>query len=274
MPLDQVDIDRDEKNMSFIDHLEELRWHLLRSVAAVFIFSIAAFINGKLLSDKIVFGLMNEDFLTYRLLCKLGHAMRGSDILCITPAQTTLTNLVVSGQFIYHLILAFSIGIVLAFPYIMYEFWKFFSPALKSNERKKTGGLVVASSGLFFAGVLFGYFIITPLSFNFLASYNVSEKLTNSFTIQSYVSFVTTLTLASGIIFELPLIIYFLSRMWIVTAEFLKKYRKVSALVALILSAILTPPDVLSQILLSIPIYFLYEVGIVIATRVEKRRED
>jgi sec-independent protein translocase protein TatC len=272
MPLDQVNTE--EQNMTFIEHLEELRWHLVRSVAAIFIFAIAAFVNGRIISDKVIFGLMNDDFLTYRLLCKLGHALRGTDVLCIVPAQTELTNLLVSGQFIYHLILAVTIGIILAFPYIMYEFWKFLKPALKQPERKKTGGIVLASSGLFFFGVLFGYFIITPLSFNFLASYNVSDKLNNSFTIQSYVSFVTTLTLASGIIFELPLVIYFLSKMGLVSANLLKKYRKISVVVALLVSAILTPPDVLSQILLSMPIYFLYEVGIVIAKNVEKKRDD
>lgn len=273
MPLDQIDVDRhDDKNMTFIEHLEELRWHLVRSVIVIILLAVVTFIFGRVLADRVVFGILDPDFLTYKALCKLGHLVRGSDILCIQPAEVTLQSLGVFEQFLFHIKLSLLSGVVLGFPYILFEFWRFLRPALKPTEQKKTTGIVLTSSLLFFAGVLFGYFVIAPLAFNFGANYILTDKLQNNFKFQSYNSLITNITLATGIIFELPIVIFFLAKMGLVTSALLKKNRKISVVLALALSAILTPPDVMSQILLTVPLYFLYEISIVVASRIEKQR--
>ena len=179
-------------------------------------------------------------------------------------------NISLSGQLIQHLVVAIIGGIIMAFPIILYEIWLFVRPALQDTERKKTTGIVLVSSFLFFVGVLFGYFGLTPLSVNFLFNYSVSSKIVNNVTLESYISFVTMMTLATGLVFELPLMIYFLARLGLVTPALLRKYRKHSLIVTLVLAAVITPPDVASQVLMSIPIYILYEIGILVADRVEK----
>ncbi|MFT5480504.1 MAG: sec-independent protein translocase protein TatC, partial [Bacteroidia bacterium] len=183
--------------------------------------------------------------------------------------QINTQNLEVSGQFIYLMVVSFTVGIIIATPYILWQLWNFFEPALKPSERKYTTGIVFATSALFMTGVCFGYFVLSPLCINFFVHFSLSDQIINQFTLKSFVSFVTTLTLASGLIFELPLLIYTLSKLGLVTSTFLKKYRKHSVIVILIISSVITPPDVMSQILLTIPVYFLYEVGIIIAKRVE-----
>jgi sec-independent protein translocase protein TatC len=182
----------------------------------------------------------------------------------------TIINTDVTGQFIMGLMIAFVVGLIAAFPYIIFEFWRFFKPALKPSEQKKTSGIILISSGLFATGVLFGYFLLAPVSLFFMASYSISDQISNTWTIQSYISFMSMLTVATGLIFELPLVMYFMAKLGLITSAFLKKYRRYAILAIIVIAAIVTPPDVGSQILVSIPLLLLFEVGVIITKRVEK----
>ena len=237
MALDQIDVDQsEEKNMSFLDHIEELRWHIVRSVIAVLIGAIGCFVFGNFIFDVIIFGPVNKDFWTYRQICALSHYIYESDKLCIGNFNFTTQNISLSGQLIQHLVVAIIGGIIIAFPIILYEIWRFVRPALQVSERKKTTGIVLVSSLLFFLGVIFGYFGLTPLSVNFLFNYSVSARIVNNVTLESYISFVTMMTLATGLVFELPLMIYFLAKLGLVTPALLRKYRKHSLIVTLVLT--------------------------------------
>lgn len=271
MPLDQVDVDREEKNMTFLDHLEELRWHLMRSVIAIVVFSVVAMVNYRFIFDKIIFAVTDKSFPIYKLFCKLSYTLYGDDKLCFETIEMNTQNLDVSGQFIYLMVVSFTIGLIMSAPYILWEFWRFFKPALKPSEQKYTTGIVLATSFLFFVGVLFGYLVLAPLSVNFFINFKLTDNIVNHFTMQSYVSFISTLTLASGIVFELPLIVYILAKLGLVSSGFLKQYRRHAIIVILILASVITPPDIMSQILLTIPVYMLYEVGIFIAKRIETK---
>ncbi len=265
MPLDQSDVDENEKNMSFFDHISELRGHIIRALIAILLGAIWAFIYNRFVIDTILFGPRSPDFITYRWLCKLNPKA------CFEGFNFTIINTDVTGQFIMDLMIAFIAGLIVAFPYIIFEFWRFFKPALKKEEQQKTTGIIFVSSALFLVGILFGYFMLAPVSLFFMASYNISSQIVNSWTIQSYLSFITMLTVATGIIFELPLVMYFLAKLGLTNSAFLKKYRRYAILIIIIIAAIVTPPDVGSQILVSIPLLLLYEVGIVVTKRVEKK---
>ncbi|MCO4819576.1 MAG: twin-arginine translocase subunit TatC [Bacteroidetes bacterium] len=273
MPLDQVDIEKNEKNMSFLDHLEALRWHLMRSVVAIIVFSIVAMVNYRFIFDKIIFAVTKKSFPIYQLFCKLSYTLYGTDKLCFDSIDLNTQNLAVSGQFIYLMVVSFTIGLILSAPYILWEFWRFFKPALKPTEQKYTTGIVLATSLLFFIGVLFGYLVLAPLSVNFFINFKLTDNIVNHFTMQSYVSFVSTLTLASGVVFELPLIVFFLAKLGLVSSDFLKRYRRHAVVIILVLASVITPPDIMSQILLTIPVYLLYEVGIFIAKRIETKEK-
>ncbi|WP_164905194.1 twin-arginine translocase subunit TatC [Aequorivita ciconiae] len=253
-----------EKEMSFLDHLEELRWHLIRSTLAVVIVAVLAFIFKSFIFDVLIFGPSKPHFATYRLFCNVSRSL-GMDSFCFQEMPFSIQSRTMSGQFSAHMWTSIYAGIIIAFPYILYEFWKFISPGLKEKERKTSRGFILIASLLFFLGVLFGYYIITPLSINFLGSYQVSEEVINQFDLDSYISLVRTSVLASGIIFELPIIIYILTKIGLLTPEILKKYRKFALIIVLTVSAIITPPDVASQIIVAIPILILYEVSIYIS---------
>src|SRR5690554_7164963 len=261
-----------EKEMSFLDHLEELRWHLVRSTFAIIIVGVVAFIFKSFIFDVLIFGPSRPDFATYRLFCDVSRSM-GMEAFCFNEMPFRIQSRTMAGQFSAHLWTSIYAGIIIAFPYILYEFWRFISPGLKENERSSSRGFIIIASLLFFLGVLFGYYVITPLSINFLGSYQVSEKVINSFDLDSYISLVRTSVLASGIIFELPIIIYILTKIGLVTPEALRKYRKFSLIVVLTVSAIITPPDVASQIIVAIPILILYEVSIYISKMVIKKQK-
>ncbi|MFM9946263.1 MAG: twin-arginine translocase subunit TatC [Bacteroidia bacterium] len=267
MPLDQTDADENEKNMSFFDHVSELRGHIVRALIAVFIGGILAFIFNDFVMNTLIFGPRSKDFITYKLF----HLVN----INMNPEQFTFTiiNTDVTGQFIMGLMIAFVVGLIGAFPYIIFEFWRFFKPALKPREQKKTTGIILISSGLFLVGVLFGYFLLAPVSLFFMASYSISDQIANTWTIQSYISFMSMLTVATGLIFELPLVMYFLAKLGLINSQFLKKYRRYAVLIIIVVAAIVTPPDVGSQILVSIPLLILYEVGVIITKRVEKKAE-
>jgi sec-independent protein translocase protein TatC len=273
MPLDQDPIDSaSEKDMPFLEHLEELRWHVIRSIIAIMVFTIVAFVNVKWIFGSIILGPAKADFPTWSALCKLGHFVGKPDILCIEDIPLMLQSRFMTGQFTITIISAFVIGLVLSFPYIVFELWRFIRPGLKRRERESSTGVVTFVSSLFLAGICFGYFVIAPLMVYVMVNYQVSDMIVNEFDITSYVSTVLTLVLGSGALFQLPVVIYFLSKFGIITPAFLKKYRRHAVVIILIIAAIITPPDPISQILISIPLYFLFEISIMISRSVEKKR--
>ncbi len=269
MPLDQEPIE--EKEMSFLDHLEELRWHLIRSLAAVIVFTIGAFISAKWIFENIVFGPARPDFPTFKILCKLGNLI-GQESLCITDIPFKVQSRNMTGQFTMHIMASFVLGLMIAFPYVAWEIWRFIKPGLQIKERKYSRGAVASISILFFFGVMFGYYIIAPWMVYFLANYSISDMVVNEFDITSYVSTIVMLVFGSGMLFQLPVVIYFLTKIGIVTPEFLRTYRKHAIIVILIVAAIVTPPDPLSQTLITIPLYLLFEISVLISAGVAKRK--
>jgi len=261
-----------EKDMSFLDHLEELRWHLIKSTVAIVIFATVAFVFKEFVFDVLILGPKSASFPTYRLLCKSAQ-MLGLDSFCFTELPFAIQSRTMAGQFSVHIWTSITAGFILAFPYVLFEFWKFVSPGLRLNERKTARGFIFIASLLFFSGVLFGYYVVTPLSINFLGNYQVSEQVLNEFDIDSYIGLVRACALSGGIIFELPIIIYFLTKIGLVTPQFLRKYRKYALVIVLIVSAIITPPDIASQVIVSIPVVILYEISIYISKAVIRRQE-
>lgn len=261
----------DSAEMPFLDHLEELRWRLIRAAAAILLFAIVAFSFKRILFDVVIFGPRDPNFLTYRFFCKVSHWMGLDDSFCLSEMPFTLQNIAMSGQFTTHLITSAVAGLVISFPYIIWELWRFLKPGLHEKERQAARGMVFFSSVLFISGVLFGYFLIAPLSVQFLGGYRISPTVENQIQLSSYISTVTSVTLAAGLIFQLPILIYFLTRMGLVTPQILKDYRRHALVGVLLVSAIITPPDITSQVLVTIPIMVLYEISIVISRRVVKR---
>jgi sec-independent protein translocase protein TatC len=270
--LKQLKGKKGDKEMSFLEHLEELRWHIIRSVVAVIVLMVVAFSLRNIIFDVIILGPRNPDFITSRLLCQLGELVH-SDVLCINQRPANLINITMAGQLTTHISVSLITGLILAFPVILWEFWKFFKPALKPNEIKYSKGAVLVSSLLFFTGVLFGYYMIAPLSIHFLTTYEVSTEVINQINIRSYISNVTSVCLATGIMFELPVVVFFLTKVGIVTPKFMRTYRRHAIVVIMIVSAIITPPDVFSLILVTIPLLFLYEISIIISKRVKKQQD-
>lgn len=265
------------KEMSFLDHLEELRWHLIRATIAILAVSFVAFLAKHFVFDILLLGPKSQDFPTYKLLCKLSNMIGIEESFCFKEESFRIQSRTVAGQFSAHIWTSITLGIVVAFPYILYEFWRFISPGLRINERKNSRGFIIIASLLFFAGVLFGYYVVTPLSINFLGSYQVSEQVFNDFDLSSYTGLVRTSVLASGLIFELPIIIFFLTKIGVVTPEYLRKYRKFALVIVLVLSAIITPPDIVSQVIVAVPVIILYEISIIISRRVlrkERKRQQ
>lgn len=260
-----------EGEMTFLQHLEELRWHLIRAFIAVVAGAIVAFVFKDIIFDHIILAPNDPDFITNRLLCQLAE-MVNAPALCINQNPIELISIKMAGQFTTHINISLVAGLILAFPYVFWEFWSFFKPALYEKEARYARGAVFSASLLFLLGILFGFFVITPLSINFLGSYRVSDLVQNQINIASYIGSVTSVALAAGVTFELPIVAYFLTRIGVITPEFMRKYRKHSIVVILILAAIITPPDVFSQILVSLPLLLLYEVSIFIAARVVKNR--
>tara|TARA_Y100000748_G_scaffold299656_1_gene296848 strand:- start:1053 stop:1847 length:795 start_codon:yes stop_codon:yes gene_type:complete len=258
-----------EKEMSFIDHLEELRWHIIRSLLAILVFAIIAFASKDIVFGIILLGPSKSDFWTYTALCNLGKQI-GVSAFCIEELPFIIQSRQMAGQFMMHISSSFVIGIIFAFPYAFWEFWRFISPGLYLNEKKAARGATFYVSFLFFIGVIFGYFILTPISINFLANYQIDPSILNEFDIISYVSTITTLVLASGILFQLPMVIYFLTKAGIVNKGILKNYRKHAIVIILIFGAMLTPPDPFSQIVMAVPLIGLYEISILISGAVKK----
>lgn len=261
--------EEDTREMSFWDHLDELRSRLIRSFLAVFAMAIIAFINRQVVFDLIILGPSKADFVTNRWLCSLGRALN-IDGLCFSNMNIQIININMSGQFLVHLYTSAIAGLVLSFPYIIYQFWSFVRPALYAGEKKKSQLAIVYSSLLFLTGLLFGYFLIVPLTINFLGTYQVSSSVSNQIALNSFISTVVSVSFAVGIVFQLPLLIYFLAKAGLVSPDYLKRNRKYMLVILLIVSAIITPPDIFSQIMVCIPLLALYELSIVIAGKVYK----
>ncbi|WP_367757438.1 twin-arginine translocase subunit TatC [Flavobacterium sp. WC2430] len=265
---------KNQNEMSFLDHLEDLRWLLVRSTIAIIIMAIVTYFISDYLFDVVIFGPTRPTFFTYTFFCELSHSIGFADSICITEMPFIIQNTEMEGQvnvFIWICILA---GFILSFPYILWEIWKFISPALYTNEKKNAKIFIFFSSLLFFLGVLFGYFVVIPMSVNFVATFTVSDVVKNQFTLDSYIGMVKTSVLASGLFFELPIIIYFLTKLGLVTPTFLRTYRKYAIVLVLIIAAIVTPPDVVSQTIVAIPMLLIYEASIWISVFVVKNKKE
>jgi sec-independent protein translocase protein TatC len=271
----------DPNALSFWGHIDALRGHLFRSALAVIILAVVLFCYPEFLFDSVIFAPLKDNFLTYRAFCKLGHWLHTKEILdnandlCFGHYTFKLQSLGLADQFTAQMWIAFIGGLILGAPYVLFEIWKFIKPALKEKEKKASFGFIISASFLFISGVLFSYYIIVPLMVNFLGNYQVSTMVENNFTMDSYISTVTTLTLSAGLIFELPVLVYFLTRFGLITPQFMRKYRKHAVVVILIVAAVITPsPDVTSQLLVAFPLYFLYEASIFVSYFVVKKKSS
>lgn len=282
MALDQspeIEYDDEEENegdgteMTFIEHLEALRWHLIRAIAAILVFMIGAWFSMGFIFNKVILGPAQPGFWTYRKLCQIGELV-GIESLCVDKLNFSLMSREVSGQFMMALTASAIIGLLFAFPYIFWEIWRFVKPGLKMTEKKASRGAVFFVTMLFFMGILFGYYIVAPFAINFLVNFQIDPSIENQFDIQSYIGVLATLTLACGITFQLPMAIFVLTKVGVVTPKFLRDYRKHAIVVLLIVAAIITPsPDMISQVLVAIPLYILYEVSVLVSQKEYRRME-
>ncbi|REA59343.1 twin-arginine translocase subunit TatC [Dyadobacter luteus] len=275
MPLDQ-EFDKEEEDsggeMSFIGHLEELRWHVIRAVGSILVFAIIAFIYIQEIYQYVIVAPSKPGFWTYRMLCKLSVIV-GYDDLCVKALNFQLQAIGMGDNFTMSMTSSVIAGLIFAFPYAFWEMWRFIKPGLRPSERRSARGAVFYVTFLFLSGVLFGYYVVTPLAINFLASYTLDPSIINQFSITSYISLVATLTLACGVAFQLPIVVFVLSKIGILTPVFMREYRRHSMIVILIVAAVITPsPDIYSQILVAIPLFLLYEISILVSSRVEREK--
>ncbi|MEN8250284.1 MAG: twin-arginine translocase subunit TatC [Bacteroidota bacterium] len=271
MPRDQIDTEPAQKEMTFLEHLEELRWHLMRSLMAILVLAIAVFLAKDFVWHHIILAPSRLDFWTYEMLCKAGEWLQ-SDGLCINDLPFIIQSRKMTGQFTMHITTSFLIGLIVSFPYVFWEIWSFIGPGLYEKERKSTRGAVFFVSLLFMIGVLFGYYIISPLSVNFLSHYKVDPTIMNEFELTNYVSTISMIVLATAILFQLPMIVYVLTKAGLVTPEGMRSYRRHAIVAILVLGALLTPPDPISQVLIAIPLFGLYQISIYISATVIKRQ--
>ncbi len=258
--------------MTFIDHIEELRWHIIRSLGAVLVASIVVFIYAEWIFEHIITGPTRSNFISYRWLCALGRRI-GTETLCLKDINLTLQNTEMSGQFMLSFSSSFMLGFIIAFPYIFWEFWKFLKPALNPEEVKHANGIVFWSSLLFGFGVVFGYLVLAPFTINFFANYQLSPDIKNIFTIKNYYESLSDMVLGMGIVFELPIVVFFLSRVGVLTPTIMRKQRRYAIVILIFLSEIITPPDWFSWLLVFVPVYILYEISINISGRAERDRK-
>ena len=260
-----------QQEMSFWDHLSELRWRLIRSVIVVIILGVVAMMNSTFVFDEIILAPLHPEFITTRLLCAFGQWV-DTPQLCLDNSSLHIINITMSGQFMTHMYISLMAGLIVGFPYITWEMWKFVKPALHEGERRYSSGVVLIISVLFLTGAAFSYFLLVPLTVNFLGTYQVSGAVENQVALSSYISTVTSLTFSVGLVFELPVLVYVLARLGIVTAKLMRNFRKVMFIIILVVAGIITPPDIFSQIMVTLPLVGLYEIGIIIASRVDRKR--
>ncbi|MGD1891847.1 MAG: twin-arginine translocase subunit TatC [Cyclobacteriaceae bacterium] len=270
--LQEYSAPAEEKQMSCLEHLEELRWHIIRSLAAIMVFAVAAFAAKDLVWGILILGPTEPDFWTFRQFCKIGSLV-GSDAFCLEEMPFIIQSRKMTGQFTMHIYSSAVIGLIASFPYVFFEIWRFISPGLYEQERKLSRGAVFFVSTLFLIGVLFGYYVVTPISVNFLGNYQVDPSILNEFDITSYVGILITLVLACGLLFQLPIVVYFLSKAGIITPKSLITYRRHAIVVILIISALVTPPDPVTQLLVTFPLILLYQASILISRWVLRKKE-
>lgn len=278
MPLDQIDVDRlesgeESQEMSFLEHLEELRWHIIRSLLVIVGLGIVLFLFQGWVFDTVIFGPTKQDFFSYVAICQFSEAVGLGDTMCFYPPDFPKIATGFGEPFIMSIKVSFVMGFIFAFPFVLWEFWRFIKPGLYAKERQAARGMVAICSALFLLGVLFGYYVISPFAVNFLAGYQI-PGVQNTPTMSSFINYMIMFTAPAGLIFELPVIVYFLSSIGLVTPAGMKKYRRHSIIGVLLLSAMITPPDVVTQFLIGIPLYILYEVSIVVSARVNKANEE
>ena len=260
--------------MSFIDHLEELRWHLIRSVIAILVCAIVVFVFSEYVVDTILFGPTKADFVSARWMCQLGQSIGIGDALCFKQVDAQFLETKMTGQFIASFTVAFIGGFIVAFPYVFWEFWRFVKPALSEKERKTTRGVIFWVSLLFFGGVAFGYYILTPFMVNFYFNYKLSAQITIMPTFSDYLENLIYTTAGVGILFQMPLLMMVLARIGIISARFLRKYRRHAFVMIIIAAAIITPStDPFSLTIVTIPLYLLFEASIALASRINRRQE-
>jgi len=264
--------------MSFLDHLEVLRWHIIRAAFGAFVFMVIAFINRNFIFNEIILKPRNPDFPTNRFFLNLSGWLNSTfnlniGSLAINTTPLNIVNIDMAGQFTSHIKISIVVGLILASPYIIWEIWRFIAPALHQNEKRHASGAVFFISSLFIIGVLFGYYLIAPLSIHFLNTYIVSEQVVNTIKLSSYIGTITSVIFASGVIFELPIIVLFLSKIGMLSPGFMRKYRKHAYVLLLIIAGIITPPDVFSQVLVCVPLIVLYEISVYISRSVERTRK-
>jgi len=268
----------DEKEMSFLDHLEELRWHVVKSVAAIFICSIVGFVFVEWIFKYIVFAPSRIDFPTFRWMCQLGQWVGAEDSLCAKPFDFIVQSRNMTGQFMMSITASFVIGLIIAFPYVFWQIWSFVKPGLLQQEKSSSRGAVTAVSFLFALGVLFGYYILSPMTIWFLATYKISDQIVNQFDITSYVSTVVGMVLGCGLLFQFPVAVYFLTKVGMLSPQFMRKFRKHAIVGIVVASAIITPSsDPFTLMLVAMPLYFLFEISIFVSAvevRRKKRLED
>lgn len=262
-----------EAEMSFFDHIEVLRWHIIRSVIAIAVFAILSFTFYDFVFNKIIMGPKNLDFWTYRMMCKVGDLMN-LEGFCVKTIPFNIINTELAGQFMLQINSCLLMALALGFPYLIFEIWLFVKPALTEVERKSARGFVFYASILFAIGALFGYYIVVPLSVNFLANVSLSVEITNQITIDSYLSTIATLTLGCGIVFLLPILVFILSKLGLMTPEFMRASRRYATVIILIIAAIITPTaDVITLLTVSAPMFLLYELSIMVSANVRKKKE-
>jgi len=258
--------------MTFWDHLTELRKRLIRMVLAWVVMSIVAFVKSRFIFDEILLAPKDTNFITYKWLCRLGELIH-VDNLCLPPMSLNIINLNLSGQFMTDMTVSMFAGLILAFPIIIFQLWQFVMPALYITERRYARQAVFIMSLLFIIGILFSYYLMVPWTLNFLGTYQVSTSVANQISLSSYISTVTTTILSVGVVFELPVVVYVLSKIGIVTPGLMKKNRKYAFVIILIVAAVITPPDVFSQLMVTIPLYSLYEISILVSKRVSPKSD-
>lgn len=263
-------------DMSFLDHLESLRWHITRSVIAVILMAGVSFFFSDFIFGEVLFGPRRDDFITYKWLCSLSdHLGMGRD-LCMEPIKLPLISTEMSGQFTMHMWVSIVSGIIIAAPYILWELWRFIKPALRASERKYATSFIFFASVLFIGGCVLSYYLICPFAINFLSNYHITSdpsSVVNFTSLDSYISVITTLTLLTGLVFELPIVVYFLTRFGLMTPDFMRRHRRHAIVIILIIAAIITPTsDVLTLLLVFFPIYALYELSIFVSAYVIRKQ--
>jgi sec-independent protein translocase protein TatC len=263
-----------QKEMSFLGHLEELRWHLVRSAASIFILAIVFFVFAKEVYNYFLLAHIQSDFITYQLFCDFFNLFGMDSAFCeVNFADKKLQSIKVTSQLMNSIWSSLILGVIVSFPYLLWEIWRFVSPGLTQNEIKRSRGFIFIASLLFFLGVLFSFYVIAPISVHFLYNYQITDAIENSFTLESHISLITNMLLGVSVLFELPVLILFLTKIGLITPEFLQKYRKHALVLVLVLAAIITPPDVASQVIVAIPILILYEISIKVSRRVIKKQQ-